>query len=74
MVWDYELRTVDLYLLHGVGIRNKEDNVYKAHGSDHDTKGLINGYYYYCCHSRAYDIFGIHFLPFLFSLIGKIFL
>ena len=46
MVWYYELGTVDLYLLHGVVMRNKED-ARKAHGSAHGTKGLVHGYYYY---------------------------
>lgn len=47
MVWYYELGTVDLHLLHGVVMRNKEDDARKAHGSAHGTKGLVHGYYYY---------------------------
>ena len=74
MVWYYELGTVDLYLLHGVVMRNKEDDARKAHGSAHGTKGLVHGYYYYYWHTIAYDKFGINLLPVLFSLIGKIFL
>ena len=46
MVWYYELGTEDLYLLHGVVMRNKEEDACEAHGSAHGSKGLVHSYCY----------------------------